>query len=89
MMHEMGHVFSVVHGSNFQSIIWSGEVETGAEFLVAYALEKGGFRHPYTGSNAGSSSMQHRRGIINHAMKNIQDGKIKDFGGHEGTTYEL
>jgi hypothetical protein len=79
MLHEMGHLFSWAN-SSAPECRWMGEDETGAEFLVAYYYEKSGL------STVGDN---HRYSHIERAINNLLSGKIKDFGYHEGTAYDL
>lgn len=85
MLHEMGHVFSYVYTDARvgASVPWAGNRETAAELLVMYALEKGGF------NTTGQAGIQHRYNTINRALNNLKEGKIKGFGYHEGTAYDL
>ena len=83
MLHEMAHSFASIH---FKPSPWA-ECEAAVNFLMSYAMEKGGFKYGIPPDEI--SGIRHRRDRIQWAINNLRAGNIKDFDYGCGTAYDL
>ena len=84
MLHELAHCFSM--GGPLAQKDWTGELETVAELLVSYALEKGNFEFGYPGKISGTI---HRQNLFKAAANNLENETIKPFSYDNGSAYDL
>lgn len=84
MSHELAHCFSM--GGPLAQKHWTGELETVAEMLVAYALENENFEFGYPAKITGSV---HRKNLLKAATDNLENETIKPFSYDHGSGYDL
>ena len=77
--HEMAHVFSLP----IEPTPWVANLETAAEFLTSYAMERGGLEFGFP------KETRYRQNLLNIAVDNFQKGNIKSFTGEHGSAYNL
>ena len=84
MLHELAHCFSM--GGPLAQKQWTGELETVAELLVAYALERENLDFGYPSKVSGTF---HRKNLLKEATDNLANETIKPFSYDSGSAYDL
>jgi len=84
MLHELAHCFSM--GGPLAQKPWTGELETVAELLIAYALERENFEFGYPAKISGNF---HRKNLLKIATDNLENETIKPFSYDSGSAYDL
>jgi hypothetical protein len=84
MFHELAHCFSM--GGPLAQKQWTGELETVAELLIAYALERENLEFGYPIKISGTL---HRKNLLKEATDNLANETIKPFSYDGGSAYDL